>query len=226
MYISEQYLNELSYFVTPYVKKLINNIPTVTKKDFIGNVEPGDIVLGFSPRELKTVRTSKIIASVQRSPYTTSKIVADNKTIIGYGVKAVNTVDENFLRTYQLRNLLIERHELCLIRINDATLTQKRKAIDFCLNRLGLEYNSSDLLKTIWNVFTRKKLFPFFRNEPLEKKEVDNLQRPLFCSSIIALGYWYAGYKHKFNGKSPYELWPIDFLIDDNTTGVCRVEQL
>lgn len=221
-------INEMSYFVSPKIKSILNEIPIVEKDEFQENVEIGDIILAFSPKEVLNQRTVRIItktmATFQKSPYTTSKLALDNKTAIGYGIKLRDPNEADIVRKYPIKNLLEDREELCLLRVKEVNEKTKIKAAKFLVSKIGLNYNGSDLFKSIWEGFTRGKLFSFFKDEPLDSKELKNIQRPLFCSSIIALAYWFAGFKHRFNDRNPFTAWPKDFLLDEKTEKICRVE--
>ena len=81
------------------------------------------------------------------------------------------------------------------------------------------------LLKSVWDRFFNRKLGSFFKDKPLEPKEMKKMQTPLFCSTIIAVAYKVAGYDKKFNGKYIYDVWPKDFVLDNSTQKVCRVDQ-
>jgi len=227
--LSNSGINEMSFLVSNSVKNILNNIPIVTKKEFIERVEPGDIITAFKPRSVikksnKTKVTSKIMASIQTSPYTSSKMVFNKKYVIGYGVTDLKMSQVDEVRLYPVKNIVSERQELCLIKISDATKDQKRKAASYMKSKLGLEYNKSDVLKSVWDRFFNRKIFPFFKDETLDPEVIKEMQRPLFCSSIIALAYIVAGYKKGFNNKHPYDTWPKDFILDDNTEKVCKVE--
>jgi len=223
-------LDEMSYLVSSRAKDVLKNVPKVTKKEFISRVEKGDIILAFSPKKnIKKYMVAKIIAklmaSIQSSPYTSSKFVYDKEDAIGYGITVEGdaATEPNKVRVYPIKNVLKERQELCLVRVN-ASKDQKSKSALYMKSKLGLGYSNSDLYKSVWNRFFDRKILPFFKDEPIDPKEIKNMQRLLFCSSIIALGYIVGGYKLGFNNKHPYDTWPIDFLVDENTEKICRVE--
>ncbi len=223
-------LDEMSYFVSSRAKNILKSIPKVTKKEFYSRIEKGDIILAFSPKKIMkkyftAIVFAKLMATIQSSPYTTSKFIYDKDNAIGYGITAEGdaATEPNQVRIYPNKNILKERQELSLIRVN-ATKQQKHKAAVYIKNKVGLGYNNSDLYKSIWNRFFDRKLLPFFKDEPLNPKAIIELQNKGLCISIIALAYTVGGYKHNFNNKHPYDVWPKDFLVDENTEKICRVE--
>lgn len=229
--VAEGYLpvSEVSFFISPGVKKIIKDVPTVTHRDFETNMKPGDIVVAFSSKKqfIKTKHAkfaAKLMATAQGSPYTSSKMVIDNNRVAGYGIKVVDKPEDNKITIMPFKQFLSGRQELMLLRIKDITPDQINKAIAFIKKRVGLSYADSDLLKTAWNRFVNRKIFPFLKNRSLEPAEVSLIQEPLFCSNMISLALVSAGYKGKFNGKNPWDVWPRDFILSDLTEKIVRVD--
>jgi len=220
-------LSELTFFTTPKVKKIIKNTPTVTKKEFINRMKPGDIIVAFSSKKQfkKTSSTkliAKLMATFQGIPYTTSKLVLNNNLVGGYGLKVVNSASENKVDTVTIHELFKGRVEAILIRPIKATEDQKQKSISFILQKKGLSYSSSDLLKTAWKRLIRKSRILKGRN--ISQEIIKTIQKPLFCSNIISLAFRSAGYKDKFNNSLTWETWPRDFILDKNTEKICKVD--
>lgn len=223
-------INESAFFISSKIKNILDNTPKVTKKEFYSRVQTGDIIVGFSPKSVikdyplaKVI--SKIMASVQGSPYTTSKLVVDKDTAIGYGIRRLDKDEKNRILTYPIKKLVFDRQELCLIRIKDATNDQKEKAVDYMLKRIGVEYDGLSLYKTAWDRFFKMRLL-FIFNEPApeDNRVLRHLKTPLICSNIIAVAYRVAGYTRQFNRVKIFRVWPKDFLLDENTEKICRVE--
>ncbi len=63
-------------------------------------MQPGDIVVAFSAKKqlIKTKNAkfaAKLMATVQGSPYTSSKLVVDKNHVAGYGIQIVEKPEEN-----------------------------------------------------------------------------------------------------------------------------------
>lgn len=80
------------------------------------------------------------------------------------------------------------------------------------------------MLKSTWDRFTNRKFFPFFKDKILDAEQLKALQTPLFCSTLISLAYYVGGYKEKFNDVNHFDNWPRDFILDQNTEKVCRID--
>lgn len=222
-------VNEMAYFISSGVKGKLEEAPLVTKKEFVNRAQVGDIIVAFTAKKIiKKFFTAKIyaklMATFQGSPYTSSKIVLDDGTVGGYGVVISFKVDENVIGKVPLAQAVRARDELCLIRVKDANPEQRKKAAKFVQSKMGLKYADLDLYKSIWNRATNRKFLPFFKDKTLDKKQLETIQTPLFCSTLITVAYHVAGYKKKFNGRHPYDAWPRDFILADNTEKVCRIE--
>jgi len=226
--IDENIINEMAFFIAPSVKKILNDTLTVTKKTFIESTQPGDIIVAFTAN--KTLKDhfigamySKLMATFQGSPYTTSKMVLDDETVGGYGIRLRESYLDNNVEKLSLASAVSARSELMLIRVK-ASDTQKQKAVNFLKSKMGLSYSDSDLFKSVWNRLTNRKLIHFFKDKPLDKKQIADIQTPLFCSTIIAAAYYVAGFKEQFNDSHLYDTWPKDFILSDNTEKICKVD--
>jgi len=224
-------ISELTFFTSPAVKKIINDVPVVHKQEFIDNMRKGDIIVAFTAKKQilrvnkkSLLFISKIMASFQGSPYTSSKLVIDDKHVAGYGIKIIDKPEENKIYKLTYDEFVNDREEMMLIRLKDASKNQIDKACNFVRERVGLDYQSSDLLKTMWNRFTGRKLFPFLKDKTLQPEEISMIQEPLFCSNMISLAYRAAGYNNLFNNKNPWDVWPRDFIVDDRTEKIVRVD--
>jgi len=220
-------VSEMSAFITPGIKKHLRNTPVVTKKDFLEATEPGDIMVTFTPkRKISKSAFTKLKASMmtlfQASPYTSSKLVYDKRTIAGYD--ADPTAGVNYLQKGILKNFVNRWiQEAMLLRPVGRTPEQVRSVQQYFKKRIGLPYNSEQVMKSAWNRFY-KKLLPFLRKDSkITKKELGQAVEPLFCSNIIAVSYRAAGYRKPF-GKVIFDTWPRDFILSKNTEKICRIE--
>lgn len=226
--VEKEFINEMSFFIAPSVKKILNDTLTVTKKTFVESALPGDIIVAFTAN--KTLKDhfvgalySKLMATFQGSPYTTSKMVLDDGTVGGYGIKLRESYLDNNVEKASLVSAVSARSELMLIRVK-ATDKQKQKAVNFIKSKMGLSYSDSDLFKSVWNRLTNRKLIHFFKDKTLDKKQISDIQTPLFCSTILALAYYSAGFKENFNDMHLYDTWPKDFILSENTEKICKVD--
>lgn len=222
-------VSEITFFTSPAVKRVVKDVPMVTKKQFRAAMEPADIVLAFSAKKqfIKTKNAkfvAKLMATIQGSPYTSSKFVVDKNNVAGYGIQIIDKPEENRITVMPKNKFVSARPEMMLIRIPELTDAQKRKAISFVLARVGLDYSGSDLFKTAWNRLVNRKLRPFLKNKPLNPEDVSMIQEPLFCSNMITLALNSAGFTKKFNGKNHWDTWPRDFILADFTDKICRVD--
>jgi hypothetical protein len=238
MYLTEELLlelilenglpvSEMSAFITPGIKKHLRNTPVVSKKEFLEATQPGDIMVTFTPkRKISKSSFTKLKASMmtlfQASPYTSSKLVYDKRTIAGYD--ADPTAGVNYLQKGSLQNFVNRWiQEAMLLRPVGTTPTQVRSVQQYFKKRIGLPYNTDQVMKSAWNRFY-KKLLPFLRKDTkITKKELGQAVEPLFCSNIIAISYRAAGYRKPF-GKVIFDTWPRDFILSKNTEKICRIE--
>lgn len=222
-------VNEMSFFVSPSVKQVLSKVPSVTKKEMLSKSRPGDIMVSFTANKyiknnFGKKQYGKILAAFQGSPYTSSKVVIDNNFAAGYGITTnMKVPSDNKVEKVPLSKAIRDRSEICLIRLNTSDVI-KRKAMSWIKSKLGLAYAESDLLKTTWDRFTNRKFLPFFKNMDMDIEQLKVLQTPLFCSTIISIGYYVAGYRQKFNGQHPYDVWPRDFILDENTEKICKID--
>ena len=222
-------VSEITFFTSPSVKRVVKDVPMVTKKEFMNKFEPADIVLAFSAKKqlLKVPNAkfvAKLMATAQGSPYTSSKFVVDRNNVAGYGIQIIDKPEDNRITVMPKNKFVAARPEMMLVRIPELTPAQKRKAISFVLARVGLAYSGSDLFKTAWNRLVKRKLRPFLTNKPLNPEDISMLQEPLFCSNMITLALRSAGFTKKFNKKEHWDTWPRDFILADFTEKVCRVD--
>lgn len=238
MYLTEELLlelilegelpvSEMSAFVTPGIKKHLRNTPIVSKKEFLEATQPGDIMVTFTPkRKIKKSAFTKLKASMmtlfQASPYTSSKLVYDKRTIAGYD--ADPTAGVNYLQKGNLQNFVNRWiQEAMLLRPIGSTPAQVTSVQQYFKKRIGLPYNTDQVMKSAWKRFY-KKLLPFLRKDTkITKKELGLAVEPLFCSNIIAISYRAAGYRKSF-GKVIFDTWPRDFILSKNTEKICRIE--
>lgn len=222
-------VSEMSFYITPYVKKTVKETPLVKKVEFIENIQQGDIIVAFSAKkqimQSKAAKAmGKLLATVQGSPYSSAKFAIDDNTVAGYGIRILDNAGENKITKLNKRQFVTDRSEMILLRIPELTAEQKAKAAAFVKQRIGTPYNSVDLFKTGWNRLTGRKVFSFLKDKPVTKTTVALIQEPLFCSNMISLALVYAGFRKKFNNKNPWDVWPRDFITAKFTTPVCRVE--
>ena len=221
-------IEEASYYISSTVKKILAVTPQVIKKDFLENAEPGDIIVSFTAK--KTLKhasakmTAKLMATIQGSPYTSCKMVLNNGMVGGYGVVIRETVTGSVIGKVPLKQAIRARAEMCLIRVPDATKKQRQGAVKYIMDRMGMGYANLDLYKTVWNRLTNRKVLPFLNDKETDPEQIESIKEPLFCSSLISVAYYATGYKKKFNNKHPYDAWPRDFLVSNDTEKICRIE--
>ena len=220
-------VSEMSAFVTPGIKKHLRNTPIVSKKEFLEATQPGDIMVTFTPkRKINKSAFTKLKASMmtlfQASPYTSSKLVYDKRTIAGYDADptaGINSLQKGSLQNFVNRWI----QEAMLLRPIGSTPQQVKAVQQYFKKRMGLPYNTDQVMKSAWKRFY-KKLLPFLRKDTkITKKELGLAVEPLFCSNIIAISYRAAGYRKSF-GKVIYDTWPRDFILSKNTEKICRIE--
>jgi hypothetical protein len=221
-------ISEVSFYTSPIVKKILADVPVVTKVEFVNNIQHGDIIVAFSAKKqfMKTKMAkfmAKVIASAQGSPYSSAKFALDDNSVVGYGIQVIDNPEENKITKMNKRDFVTARGEMILIRIPDLTDKQKDKASEFIRKRIGLPYKGIDLLKTSWNRLVGRKVFTFLKNKPLDPQSINLLQEPLFCSNMITLALVAGGYKKRFNKKNPWDTWPRDFIISNKTSKICRI---
>jgi len=217
-------VSEAAMFASPKIRKVLKETPLVTKKEFLDQIQPCDILVTFTPK--KTLQSSfvqikaRFMSMFQGSPYTSSKLALNNKIIAGYDVDP--TVG-NYLQTYSLHNFINRWiQEAMLIRVPNTTDSQKAKIKSYFQKRMGLDYNTDQVMKSVWKRFYRK-ILPFFKDRTPDPKLLAQIREPLFCSNIIAVAYKAAGYKRPF-GKNIYDIWPRDFITAPFTEKICRIE--
>lgn len=221
-------VNEMSFYVSKNIQQVLDIIPRVTKKELILRSQPGDIMVAFTAdKDLKdkfgASMFAKVLAAFQGSPYTSSKLVLDSNYVGGYGISTSGGNPDNVVEKVPIALAVRERSEVALIRVN-TSLAVKKKAVNWVKSKIGLSYADSDLLKSTWDRFTNRKFFPFFKDKTLDKEQLKALQTPLFCSTLISLAYYVGGYKQKFNNMNHFDNWPRDFILDENTEKVCRID--
>jgi hypothetical protein len=227
--IQEEVIDEAGFYISPDIRRIMDKTPVVTKKIFIDSIKHGDIVLTYSAKKQftrgrRTEINAKILSTFQGSPYTSSKYAIDDNHVAGYGVKSVKRPEDNVINKINKVIFVSRREEIILVRIPDLTDEQKTAASNFINKRLGTSYNGSDLLKTMWNRLLNRKMFAFLKDKPLTPEEINLIQEPLFCSNLISLALVSAGYTKSFNNKNPWDVWPRDFIVSDNTISICRIE--
>jgi len=217
-------VSEAAMFVTPKIRSALKGTPIVTKKEFLEQIRPCDILVTFTPK--KSLQSTfiqvkaKFMTLFQASPFTSSKLALNRKVIAGYDV---DPTADNYLQTYSLHNFINRWiQEAMLIRVPDLTPGQKKKIQNYLRSRMGLSYNSDQVLKSAWKRFY-KKILPIFKDKDPSPTLLTQLREPLFCSNIIAVAYKAAGYKRPF-GKNIYDIWPRDFITAPFTEKVCRIE--
>lgn len=222
-------LSEMAFFISPGVKKKMQDTPVVTKTEFIDNIQQADIVVAFSAKkqfmQTKAAKyMARLLSTTQGSPYSSAKFAIDDNTMAGYGIKVIKSSSENKISRMNKRDFTTARGEMMLIRIPSLSDEQKKKASDFIIKRMGTSYDGNQLFKTAWNRFTNRKLFTFLKDKPVTPAAAKLIQEPLFCSNMISLALVSAGFKKKFNNKNPWDVWPRDFIVADFTTPICRVD--
>lgn len=219
-------LSEKSYFMTSYIKQLINTIPVVIKKDIVEQAQPGDILLAYTPRKLITNKKlyqirSKLMASAQGTPYTSSKLIISNQEIIGYGIPSKFHKNKNAgINTYNLKNYLLMLQEACLLRVEGLTSNQAQKMIQYMKMKSNNDYDYIGLIKQLWNRLIRLNSLQF---KIVDDHNIKEITEPLICSSIIGYAMKYAGVNIKFQPQLK-NLWPRDFLLHPKIQKIARIQ--
>lgn len=219
------YLDEKTLLITPGVKRVLANVPKVTKKEMYEMSEPCDILVVYSPKKyrkaIKGRAWATINSTIQGSPYSSSKLLLDRDTISGYAVDL--KTGKNILGTYDHQNYMRQVTDACLIRVPGLTQGQKNKIVKYLKTRKGNSYDDDSVLKTVWNRLFRRKIMPFFKDSIPPPATLAMIREPLICSTIISIAFKAAGVNINFS-KNPYDVWPRDFLLNTDTQKLCRFE--
>lgn len=203
----------------PKVKKIIQSVKKVTLDDYMKMMKPGDLMvtypvtstLDFGSRVFRNLNTF-----FQGSSFTSIKMVReDGKGVMGYSavLNSHGALNENDIKTFAETT-----GGMCLIRPKKITDAQRQKAVKWMRAKLKqkLPYSQAEIVKSLL-----AHLLHISKSAvKLDRKEIRKYSDPLICSSIVGLAYEYAG----INLKIPYStfhVWPIDFLMSDQTEKVC-----
>lgn len=215
-----------SFYISPRIKKIVSETPIVSKDEFASNIRKGDIITVYSAKKKSSVSnfTMKMIATLQGSPYSSSKFAICDNVISGYGLKNDEYTESDIISKRDKYEFICERDHMLLIRLSNVELKYLNKAIEFIEDRQGLPYSHCDLFKTGWNRLVERRAFTFLKDKPLKPREVKEISDYMFCSNLIALAFLAGGYLKSFNNQNPWDVWPRDFIIDPSTKKICRVD--
>jgi len=222
-----QQIHESSFYISSDVKAILDNVPLVTKKEIKNIVEPGDILLAYTPSRIanKTIVSkvqSKLMSSLQGMPYSSSKLITGD-SIIGYGIPSKSKSDGVGVHALPLSEYLRMLQEACLIRIPNLSKSQARHMIQFMKSRSNTKYDYAALTTTVWNRLTREHGLQFKIHKGTSNYIIHETTEPLICSSIIGYAMKSAGVSIEFRNKLK-NLWPRDFLLHPKLVKICRIE--
>ncbi len=211
------------------IMEIVSNVPIVNKKELISISKPADILITKIPNSIYIKGTklrqfiSKASQKIQGIPFTSSKLIIDQKKIIGYGLPKKSATRNNFVTySYPVYSRLL--HNACLVRHNNISDQKSKKIIEYALKRENIEYAFSHVWKTLWNRLWREQILQFLRHgENVDKKIARDYSEPLICSSIIGMAYLNAGLKLGTDIKNVMNIWPKDFLYSKNFQIIARI---
>lgn len=209
-FLQEQTILTEMHFVKAY--KTIMRLPVMTKDEFLEKIEPGDIILVQPKNYIDILKTTRkyLMQLAQRSLATSSKVYYGDKKVIGYDVVAgsvknavgVNSFDAFFDMYYRL----------IMVKPKHFEEAQRKKFLAFLKRRVGLDYNTDQLLDSLWN----RTLGKAGGDKDMKEEDLKDLKKSFFCSNLISVGLYYAGWRGDFNGASLVDVWPVDFLLSED----------
>jgi len=208
-------------------KKVINQAPKVSKRQFFELAEPGDIVLASPPKRFLKMKKfplfTKMIMVGQGLKTSSSKMIVNDDQIAGYGVL-------HNKRDFSMRKLttwLPDRESAILIRMpSDVTPEQTKKAVNFMMKYINAEYDKTQIFQSGWRRVKHrfKNAFMLFakKTEAPMSDAVEFIKETYICSNVISVAYYKAGYKKQINNNNVEDTWPKDFLLDPSLKKVAR----
>ena len=217
--LNDAAIPDKEYGIIWYKQSFAVDIPSVVKEPLITNpvlnqlltiAEPGDLLVTFPNMKLMNQSnqlSSAINKAVQRSSFTSIKMVAENaKSVIGFGAN----ISTSQLQEVGLKQFLLTIGGCVLLKPTNATPQQRQLAVRFMRTKLKQhpDYSHMSILKSI---FTRA--FGNHENPNIISKQV-LLDRttPLFCSTLVATAYAFAKIKITLH-YGLFECFPRDFLF-------------
>jgi len=216
------------------VRHIIENIPYTTKKKLLDMIQPLDILVVGTPRIPGLNRFEKVTGSIsstiqkiiQGSEYNSCKIVSlDKQYIYAYGLDPLFGLqhEEKRFSKYPLKDYIRIMRNGCLVRVPNLEYDQKLKMQRYLNSKLGLSYNTSEVVKIGWNKLI--KYLPFLKIDieaPENKEELIKMKDGLICSTIISMAFIY-GANIKLT-ENPMEVWPNDFISSSETQKIARID--
>jgi hypothetical protein len=203
---------------------VVDQTVAVGPKELISLLKPGDVLLTrMMDSRANTVRKKifrATMSAVQRSIYTSSKLVADVDTLMGYGISAAKP---NFTK-YSSKVYIPRLQKGMLIRHKDMTpelaAAIKQEAIRF----VGLPYNLKEMLTSALRRFKESLVKnPNTPNGVTEDPSTIDLA-PLICSSVIGAIFARVGLPVAVN-RSWKEMWPGDFVLGQLFHSVAKIDR-
>ncbi len=185
-------------------------------RDIMKVMEPGDCLVIKCPKShLKgKSRIRKVYGFfkqlLQRSPFSSIKMVYSNYEIIGYGTKMANKFEVTDAKYY-----LSRLDEAILMKHKSLTEADRVKIVNLAKARENIIYNSAQVVASAYNRIFGSKY---------GQKDIADMDEsyitPLICSSIIAWFYHKVGKPMTPKGMHIVDVWPADFVTSDNFTPV------
>ena len=209
----------------------LDSIPKVALHELWEKPKKGDCMTAFLKRRVfptfKRFVASRTLGIAQGTKFNSLKFFKSPKSIIGYGV---DTTKYGFTHPIynteaSFRNYVRNAGGVIILRPKGFTEMQADKVIEFIERNKNTAYNYKDCsesamkrlkdnLKRIFHINDSKLQYN------VSKRFLEKYKKPMFCSSIIALAYKYAG----FNCGLAYGdkvAWPVDFVNSDKFEKVC-----
>lgn len=189
-------------------------------------VQPGDILIpAIAPSIYRKIpRHGKLLSNltkkIQGIPYTSSKLVVSNKTLIGYGLPRKG---ENRFNTFSFPVYLRLIEKGILLRHKDITSDKSKKIIEFANKKINLPYSYSDIFKSLISRLFGERINVNEDISKLSDKELLEYTDSLICSSIIAIAYKYAGLRLNFGVKNLLNVWPKDFILSSKFKIIAKI---
>lgn len=227
--------------ISPSIIRVTETTPTVDEADFISKAQLGDIVVSYTRREVHpnivTYFGTRAMGLFQGGLFTSIKVISSNNNIIGYGVK----FGESSLNEVSLSDWIKYQAGALLLRVPSLSEKQKQQMVQFMKDRDGLSYNFKQLVTsgfhrikdTVLNhAATEKSIISGQRIDIQNKQDLSsyvkevksylkNYNEPLICSTVIYLALKSVGSKMML-AYDPFEVWPRDFLLSDQTKKICK----
>ena len=229
--MSEVAYSTEDFFIDNKIEDVLGKTEAVNKReDFISMAKSGDVLLTSNiPADIRKKNMIgkafvKSLTIVQRSPFSSIKLVVSPSKLIGYGLSSRPHTPFAY---YSFPVFLRKTFKAVLLRTNAATEEDKQKVVSWALERKDIVYGGDQLVKTFFNRLLRESIIQIpidGGNNEITQAEAQDWRNPLICSSIIAMAYKSAGLNLDLGRKSLFNVWPRDFLLSKDFYPVCQID--